>query len=154
MNVRIRPMQDEDITACAAIMAITPLWQRYGVTLESALQRFQVGRQENAVIFVAEIQGKVVGFVWCEEHGAFARSGYIPLIGVHPDYAGTGIGAKLLTHAEAYLRTTSTHVFLLVSDFNVQAQQFYARHGYTRVGALPDYILSGVTEYIYWKRLT
>jgi len=102
---------------------------------------------------VADEAGEVVGFVMCVERGAWARSGYIPLIGVAPTHKGKGIGLALLQRAESFLSHSSSDVFLLVSDFNTPAQRFYERHGYTRVGALPDYILPGVTEYIYWKRL-
>ena len=152
--MRLRRMTQSDISACAALMAETPLWQRYGVTVEKAAARFQEGLARGAVIFVAEAEGKVVGFVWCEARGAFARSGYIPLIGVAEGHRGSGVGAALLAQAEAFLARFSRDVFLLVSDFNVAAQRFYQRHGYVRVGALPDYVIPGVTEYIYWKRLS
>jgi ribosomal protein S18 acetylase RimI-like enzyme len=38
-----------------------------------------------------------------------------------------------------------------VSDFNPKAQAFYRRLGYTRVGTLADYVVPGITEYLYRK---
>ncbi len=152
-NVVIRPLNEQDIHACARIMADTALWQRYQVTPARAERRFQQGWEKGAAVFVAEQQGDVVGFVWCVPRGAFDRSGYIALIGVDTSRRKQGIGARLLHHAEAFLARHSADVFLLVSDFNVSAQRFYERHGYVRVGALPDYVLPGVTELIYRKRL-
>lgn len=147
-------METDDIAACAQIMASTPLWIRYGVTLTSAKRRLHMALATNAALFVAEMAEEIVGFVWCVEKGAFARSGYIPLIGVRPEATSQGIGEALLAQAEAFLRSSSPDVFLTVSDFNVKAQRFYQRHGYQQVGALPDYVIEGVTELIFWKRLT
>ncbi len=152
MNIYIRPWRAKDIRACVHILVTTPLWQRYGIARKAAERRFHEGWARGATIFVAVDAAKPVGFVWCEEHGAFARSGYIPLIGVRQEMRGKGVGSALLARAEAHLAFTGD-VFLLVSDFNRAAQRFYERHGYTRVGTLADYIVPGVNEFIYRKHL-
>ena len=152
-ELTIRPFVNNDIPGCAQLMADTPLWIRYGVTVASAQARLEGGLAAGAAIFVAEHDGAVVGFVWCVERGAFARSGYIPLIGVRQGLTGVGVGAELLAYAEGYLGRNSPDVFLTVSDFNQAAQRFYQKHGYVQVGALPDYLIKGVTELIYCKRL-
>ena len=43
-------------------------------------------------------------------------------------------------------------LFLLVSDFNVDAQRFYQRHGYTQIGAIAGYVVPEVVELLFWKR--
>jgi ribosomal protein S18 acetylase RimI-like enzyme len=162
----IRPMTKADIPALADLIAGDPLWQRYGVTEVSAMQRLTQGLAEGATIAVADpltdsrqdVEGQPAGFVWYVERGAFARSGYIMLIGVQPELRGQGIGAALMAHAEAAMFSEvrgfahAADVFLLVSDFNLAAQRFYERLGYVRVGALADYVVPGVTELIYRKR--
>ncbi len=145
-------MEDADIPALAALMAGDPLWQRYGVTEESAARRLRDGLAQGATIAVAEVEGQPAGFVWYIERGAFGRSSYIMLIGVQPDRRGGGIGEALMAHAEAAMFARVADVFLLVSDFNLAAQRFYGRLGYVQVGALPDYVTPGVTELIYRKR--
>ncbi len=152
-SVRIRPMTAADVDACARIMAENSLWQRYSVTFESARERLGAAVAGGESIFVAEVAERVAGFVWCVERGAFARSGYIPLIGVAPEATGHGVGGRLMDHAEAFLGRSSPDVFLTVSDFNEAAQRFYRRRGYRQAGALPDYVIPGVTELIFWKRL-
>ena len=147
----IRPLTLDDVPAVAAIMAGNVLWQRYGVTVDSAARRLQRGLAAGATIAVAVIDGRVAGFAWYVAEGAFQRSGYIMLFGVAPDAHGQGIGRALLVHAEAALFATSSSIVLLVSDFNVEAQRFYQRHGYAQVGALPDYVKPGVSELIYYK---
>lgn len=105
------------------------------------------------LVAVDQDDGEPLGFVWLVLHGAFNRSGYIPLLAVKPGRRGGGIGQQLLTAAEERTREDANDIFLTCSDFNVDAQRFYERHGYVQVGAVPDYILPGVAELIYRKRL-
>jgi ribosomal protein S18 acetylase RimI-like enzyme len=154
-KITIRPMNEADIGSCAALMAHTPLWQRYGITVEGAAARLADVLASGGTILVAEESGETapLGFVWIVERGAFNRSGYIPLIGVDPAHRGGGIGKQLLEAAENHVRQTSQDLFLLCSDFNTDAQRFYEQHGYARVGAIPDYVVAGITELIYRKHL-
>lgn len=152
--IAIRRFTESDIPHCAAIMAAAPLFQRYNTTLESAAKRLTEALSENAVLFVAEEEtGHPLGFVWIVLNGAFARSGYIRVIGVAPDQQSKGIGARLLEAAEKFVAQHSRDLLLLCSDFNTEAQRFYERHGYERIGELSDYALDGVAEVIYRKRL-
>lgn len=150
--MNIRALLPDDIPALARLMADDPLWQRYGVTEASAARRLAMGLATGATITVAEEDGAAVGFIWYVARGAFARSGYIMLIGVAPDRRGSGIGRALIAHAEAALFAGADDVFLLASDFNAAAQAFYRRLGYQQVGALPGYVVDGVTELVFWKR--
>jgi ribosomal protein S18 acetylase RimI-like enzyme len=151
ISPHLRPITVEDIPAVAAIMAGSALWQRYGVTVESATRRLQRGLEAGAAIAVAEVDGRVAAFVWYVLEGAFQRSGYIMLFAVEPNLRGQGLGRVLLAYAEDALFAASTSIVLLVSDFNTEAQRFYQRHGYSEVGALPDYVKDGVSELIYYK---
>ena len=148
----VRAFRPDDVEPCAAFMADNPLWQRYGVTLEMARRQFASGLERGVALFVVECDGEPGGFLWLEPVGAFARSGYIRLIGVSPAQQGRGLGQALMEHAERVLFEKGDDVFLLVSDFNLAAQRFYQRLGYAQVGALPDYVLPGVAELIYRKR--
>ena len=146
-------MEIHDIPECAGIMVENPLWQRYGVTEEAALARFSSADPKREKVFVAELEGKVVGFCWFVEKGAFNRAGYIQLIGVAPDCKGHGIGKAMLSAAEEISFANRREMFLTVSDFNTAAQGFYQRMGYEQAGALPGFVLPDITELIYRKRL-
>lgn len=154
----IRPMKPEDAAHCARMMVETPLWQQHGVTFQTAQDRFLAGLEAGAGLFVMADEDDpnhpIVGFVWCVVRGAFDRSGYIRLLAVDGRRRGRGLGALLLQHAEVFLAQAAPDVFLLVSDFNHEAQRFYRRHGYTQIGAVPDYVSPGVAELLYHKRLT
>lgn len=132
-------------------MMRNPLWSRYNVTLQSATTRLSNGFSTGATILIADLDGQVVGFVWTVEKGAFNRSGYIMLIGVDPDFHQHGVGKALMQVAEEQIFANCNDMFLLVSDFNVQAQKFYTRNGYAHIGSIPNYVINGITELIFRK---
>ncbi len=151
--VRLRPMLASDFASLAAWMVETPLWQRYGLTFERAVSAFERGAANEDWLIVAEVDGDVRGFAWVLRQGAFGRSPYLRLIGVRPDSTSGGVGALLLGEMERRAAEVADDLFLLVSDFNLQAQQFYKRQGYTQVGAIDGYVLPDVTELLFRKRL-
>lgn len=152
-TIQIRPMQGNDVPACARIMAGNELWQRYGITPEAAIARFEKALADNASILVATSGEQTVGFCWYHRKGAFNRSGYIQLIGIDPDCKGQGIGKLLLLSAEEIVVQVSDDMFLTVSDFNASAQAFYQKLGYDFVGEIPDYVQPGIAEKIMRKKL-
>lgn len=152
-SIRVRPMTLTDIPPIAAWMVQTPLWQRYQLTVERAIKNFERGLERGDVLLVADADVSSIGFAWCLPQGGFGRSMYLQLIGVQPDQARKGVGAALLDAAEQAALKVSHELFLLVSDFNLDAQRFYERQGYTQIGAIPGYVLPDVTELLYWKQL-
>lgn len=149
-TITIRPLVLADVPGIARWVAVTPLWQRYNVTAASLAERLSDGLANGATIFVAARAGEVLGFVWLVARGAFNRSAYIQLIGVKPGERTHGVGRALMEYVEAHAQ--SRDIFLLVSDFNTDAQMFYARLGYYQVGKLNDYVVQGVSELIFWKK--
>ncbi len=149
--ITVRLMTIGDIASCAKWIAETPLWQRYHVTEQSMGERLRQGLEGGATICVAERAGRPLGFMWLVERGAFARSDYVQLIGVRPGEWGRGVGRALMEFAEARSQAAGRDLFLLVSDFNTDAQRFYQRLGYRQVGHLDDYVVPGVSELIYYK---
>lgn len=150
----VAPADAADRHACAALMAATPLWQRYGVTVEAAARTLEAAALQGGQVLVARDGDTLAGFVLVYPRGGFARSGYVRLIGVAAACQGQGVGEALMAAAEGLVAHDAPDMFLLVSDFNLDAQRFYRRLGYQQVGALPAYVLPDVAELIYWKRLT
>ncbi|MBP8972479.1 MAG: GNAT family N-acetyltransferase, partial [Anaerolineae bacterium] len=97
--------------------------------------------------------GRACGLAWVMPTGGFGRSAYLRLLVVNEAYAGLGIGTGLLAHAEQLAARSTKDMLLLVSDFNVDAQRFYQRQGYAQIGAIPDYVVPGVTELLFRKLL-
>ena len=152
----VRPLDEADVDACAAIMFGLPLWRRYGVTTFDAA-RARIGRMYtesragHSRTQVADDRGRAVGFVYYLLRGTFGHSGYVWSVGVASDRQGRGIGGRLMDAAETDIFATDPNVFLLVSADNAGAQRFYERRGYRRVGELPDYVIPGITEIVYRK---
>jgi ribosomal protein S18 acetylase RimI-like enzyme len=155
-GVSVRPLTVADIMVVAGWMVITPLWQRYQLTEAKARSGLEAGLRRADILLVSDVDGeggRACGLAWCLREGAFGRSAYLRILGVRAGYTGLGIGAALLDQAERTAAAITREMFLLVSDFNVEAQRFYQRQGYTRIGAIPGYVLPDVTELLYWKRL-
>jgi ribosomal protein S18 acetylase RimI-like enzyme len=79
---------------------------------------------------------------------------YLGLIGVHADSRGLGVGGFLMSQLEKIaLESGARRVTLMVSDFNEDAQRFYARLGYRKLGEIPDAVKEGITELVMIKDL-
>ena len=153
-ELRIVPLAEQDIEPCAALMATSEPWTRYGIDAAAAHALWTQALETGATVAVAREGRTTRGFAWYIARGAFGLSGYLKLLGVSRAARGRGVGAALLAHTEQRaLADGQTDLFLLVSDFNLPAQRFYAAHGYHHVGAVADYVCPGIGELIYRKRL-
>jgi ribosomal protein S18 acetylase RimI-like enzyme len=155
-DVSVRPLTVPDIPVVVGWMVITPLWQHYQLTKAKGRSDLEAGLSRADILLVSDSgseDGQACGLAWCLREGAFGRSAYLRLLGVRAGYTRLGVGAALLDQAERAAAQTSREMFLLVSDFNVDAQRFYQRQGYTPIGSIPGYVLPDVTELLYWKRL-
>ena len=81
---------------------------------------------------MAERAGEVVGLVhWHDD--------FVHALHVLPAHARTGVGARLMDHAEAEIaRAGFASVRLETDTFNTRSQAFYAARGYREAGRYPD----------------
>jgi len=150
---------DNDYDWCARVMAACEPWITLGRDLAEC--RAALGRPGTGLFgarhLVAQDSGapdqpRLSGFILVAPYG-LAGSPYIASIAVADEARGQGVGSELLRFAEQHFAGRE-HLFLLVSSFNLRAQQFYRRHGYEFVGELKDYIVTGQSELILHKRLS
>jgi ribosomal protein S18 acetylase RimI-like enzyme len=95
-------------------------------------------RSTNAVTFVAEVEGRITGFVQARTEetpeNPFQkpiRRGVINAIGVTADAKRSRIGSRLLEAAESWIRERGfSEVLLNVWEFNEPAIRFYEDRGY------------------------
>jgi ribosomal protein S18 acetylase RimI-like enzyme len=149
----VRELRPEDAPRCGAIVGATALWQRSGLDAERAARLLAAAVAGGDTVQVLEIDGTVAGFAWVDRRGAFGRSAYLRMIAIDPARRSAGLGAALMQAVDALAATQGPDAFLMVSDFNADAQRFYRRLGWAEVGRVPDYVLPGVTEIVMWKRV-
>ena len=95
-------------------------------------------REETAVIFVAERDGALAGYVYAElEPHSWkelrAASGFIHDVVVDPSHQGIGIGTALVEAASAWLRDHGApRVILFTAEQNNAAQRLFSRLGFRR----------------------
>jgi GNAT superfamily N-acetyltransferase len=149
----IRPLEPRDVETLASGIAKLPLMQRYARSETALAADFRAAYERGEHLFVWDAGAGPEGVLWFFPTGNFAMGGYLRLIAMVPGSTSKGAGARLLEEFERQVGAHSRHAFLLVSDFNADAQRFYEKHGYVKVGSLPRLVRPDVDELIYWKRL-
>ena len=118
-----------------------------------SLERFQ-GMVNKHTFLVAETDGELIGLVqfgpaeldaaWLTEPIMLEPGdGYLERLYVRAAYQNRGVGSALLRAALGHPKLGGCRtVFLDVWAENAGAVQFYARHGFVKVGELPFYAVS------------
>ncbi|HWF01894.1 MAG TPA: GNAT family N-acetyltransferase [Caulobacteraceae bacterium] len=89
-------------------------------------------RQRGRLFRVAEVAGEMAGLVDWE--GDFVNA-----LHVRASHARTGVGSRLMDHAEEAIRGAGFGQVRLETDtFNLRSQAFYARRGYQEADRYPD----------------
>ncbi len=137
---------EEDVEACARMMAESEPWRTLGRGYTECLARV---RDETKERHTARDSRGLAGFLILDMRGAFP--GYIQTVCVAPGRRDAGIGTALIRHAEERVFRESRNVFLCVSSFNAGARRLYERLGYEPVGELRDYLVRGHSELLMRK---
>ena len=139
---------DDDREWCAGLMASNEPWITLGRDV-TACRAYCHAPQ--FVTLIARRNGERCGCLLLHPTG-LAGSPYIASVATHPTARGQGIGSKLLEAAESR-DPDARHIFLCVSSFNSRAQRLYERLGYTKAGEFPNYVITGASEILMYKRL-
>ncbi len=82
--------------------------------------------------------------------------GEIAKLMVSPDRQGTGLGSVLLESGERVAWAAGKTLLVLDTEAGSPAEGFYARHGWTKTGEIPDFALTASGRIhpvaLYWKR--
>ena len=133
-NVRIRPMTSGDLEAVVAIdekvlgEKRSDYWRR----------KIKVPERTSEVSgLVAELEGKIVGFILGEVSGREFRApgtiGWIDTIGIDPDYQRKGLASLLLEEMIKNFRERGVEtIHTLVNWSSWDLLQFYKKAGFSR----------------------
>jgi len=110
---------------------------------------------------VAEVEGKVVGYIMCRvEHGisnfkfALTKKGHVISIAVLPEYRRMGIGYNLMVKGmEALKEYGATEVYLEVRVSNYPAIHLYEKLNYVIVNRIYGYYADGEDAYVMARQL-
>lgn len=151
-TLTFRPLGDErEVEVCASMMAQSEPWKTLRRDYEMCRRAVSDPTREVYVALAGDDNAEIAGFVILNMKGAFV--GYIQTLCVAPERRGQGTGTALLRFAEERILRDTPNVFMCVSSFNEGAQRLYARLGYTVVGELKDYIVSGHSEILLRKTI-
>jgi ribosomal protein S18 acetylase RimI-like enzyme len=156
MKIRLTVMGDTD-----SLMTLT---ERTGVfkpheldaLLEVLDDYHETNHEDGHCAMTAEIEGRIVGFVYYGPVPMTDHTWDLWWIAVDPATQGQGIGAKLMSAAEDDMRSKGGRLLTLDTSATAVYQptrSFYERIGYTLMATLPDYYTDGDGKCIFWKRL-
>ena len=109
-------------------------------------------RRRSSVTLVAELEGKVAGYVVAERGGR--KTGHIITLDVSGRARRGGLGSKLMSAAEERLRAQGCSAVLLeVAVSNATAIAFYHRQGYATLATIPRYYNDQTDALLLGKKL-
>lgn len=144
----IRVSTEREKTECAEIMSNSEPWTILGMSMDHIYKTLNDPLHE---VYVAYMEEEIVGTMVIHTKGAF--SGYLKSIAVKPEWRGKKLGEQMMCFIENEIFSTSKNLFLCVSSFNQNAQRFYLKLGYKKIGELKDYLVEGHDEILMRKTI-
>jgi ribosomal protein S18 acetylase RimI-like enzyme len=145
----IRPYDDTDFEDYAQTLSKTWLCEDIDgarETVEQAVRRTRTN--EKTEIWVAEVDGKAVGFILIEFTRIWGHKGEsfeseavgIDWFDIHPEFQGKGLAKELLKKAEERGKGKGLHqVFMHTSVKNLRMVNFASKHGFRFAEYLEDF---------------
>lgn len=154
MQLTLEQAGAEHAERCVEIFRNSLIYERYFQEtgrLESSLRR---AADLGELYLALNGAGEYAGAMRVSLRGFCGLYPYLNLIGVRETFRGCGVGSFLLGHFERMsMESGSRRVTLMVSDFNLNAKNFYQAHGYWILGTLPDAVKAGIAESVMVKDL-
>lgn len=149
--------ENKDLEECVHIIFTSELGKIYYPNQDAVYGQMSEGMCAGDKIYAAaDSDRNIKGIVWYQQKGIFRTFPYLHIIAVKNEFQCQGIGKELLEFFEynalcsGYNRLR-TKVFLTVGDFNLNAERFYIKNGYSKVGEIDNLYRKNITEKIYMR---
>ncbi len=113
---------------------------KYLLRQDTALKRYVIVKEDN----ICGVTG--IRYPWL-------RGAYIEMLGIFESYQRTGIGNEIIKWAEMQSKTESENLWVIVSEFNQNAVNFYERKEFVKIAAICGLIKPGFNELLYRKNI-
>jgi [ribosomal protein S18]-alanine N-acetyltransferase len=146
----VRPLRDSDVASIREWIGESEPWRTLGFTADEWPNYFSdVLADPSRESDVVEWRGAVGGLSVVRRRVLLGD--YLELFAIAPAARRHGVGRALLAHLEARVFARTPNFYLCVSDFNLDAREFYRRQGFVDVGMLDDLLVRGGTEVLMRK---
>ena len=144
MDIRIRPATLDDAEGVLEVLNSVVQERKYSsfdriLTVEEERQ-FIASLGERSGLFVAELEGRIIGFQTIEPFAAYTPAmDHVGIMGtfVHADFRGQGIGRQLAEASFKFAQETGYEkAVIYVRASNEAAQEFYQKLGFVPKGTL------------------
>lgn len=154
MEISVRKFEEKDAPRVAVIM-----YESFKTVFKERWEKEKPGNDDNwkentdietpdriATAFVAELDGKVIGFLHIDVHIKWGL-GVLHSIGVDPGVFARGVGKAMVAEAEKLWRKHRMRkVYTCTSHINSRALAFYKSLGFEEEGLLKNHFFDGVDE--------
>ena len=128
-------LREANIGGSAALCEMNRRSLGYDFPLEDTKRRLaEVLAKPGNKIFVAEVNGRAVGYIHLADYDCICAEPMQNLLGfaVLPEYQKRGVGSALLSHAESWAKAQGfAGIRLNSGSGREEAHAFYIRKGYT-----------------------
>jgi len=138
--INLRRANNEDIQPICS-------FDQIAINNEENRRNFIAKSIESGVCFVAEINGKVIGYGVFDY--TFYSNGMIDMLYTYPEHGRQGIGTKLVKHVELICETGT--LFSSTNQSNLLMQGLLNKLGYVASGFIDD-LDEDDPEIVYFKR--
>ena len=143
--IYIKQINEKDIDLCYELDSNT-------ISLWSKKQWANEFKKEGTIIFGLSITNLVIGI--CVLHVVLDEA-YINYFVINPKFREKGFGTYLMNYLiKRCEKLNIKKLFLEVSNFNVIAEKFYSRFGFSTVGIRRNYYKDGSDAILKEKKLT
>lgn len=153
-NTQVRPVQKQDLPALKSIIDETDLFP--SDMLDGMTDGYFNDDADEVWFACLRGDGNPAGLVYAKLEQLTEGTWNALLLAVRPDHQRSGVGRKLMTHLEGFLKGHGHRLLLVETSGNDEysgTRAFYQHIGYEEEGRVRDFYQAGEDKVIYRKQL-